>query len=140
MEMGKSTVRNHAMLRSCVGMEPYLAWLPNMQDRFLFTRFRFNLLHHILGIPAGFTELVEQKGPCGCDHRSPQDTLHFVLFCPFYIRPRRLFLVRILKVANCRQARVALMLLQIAHDPRILHCVLNFLRVAIRLRKTRGIC
>lgn len=109
MEMGKSTVRNHAMLRSCVGMEPYLAWLPNMQDRFLFTRFRFNLLHHILGIPAGFTESVEQKGPCGCDHRSPQDTLHFVLLCPFYSMPRHRFLVGLLKKAKFRHAKVALL-------------------------------
>lgn len=137
---GKQSVQAHSLLRTGEGMEPYLALLPNAQDRFLITRFRLNLLHHLLADPPGFTASVEQKGPCGCDHRSPQDTLHFVLLCPFYSLPRRRFLVSILKQAKFRQARVALVFLQMANDPLTLFCILNFVRLALKLRKTRGKC
>lgn len=138
-ELGKQTVRAHNLVKTCGGIEPYLSLLHNAQDRFLMTRFRFNLIHHLLADPAGFTASIELKGPCGCDHRSPQDTLHFVLLCPFYSLPRCRFLIKILKQAKFRQARVALLHLQMAKDPLTLFCITYFLRLAARLRETRGI-
>lgn len=124
--------------RKLVGIEPYLAFLYNAHDRFLMTRFRLNLLHNLLADPGGFTVSVELNGPCGCDHRSPQDTLHFVLLCPFNLLPRRCFLKDILKKAKFRQVRVALLFLQMAKDALTLFCIVNFLRLAVKLRETRG--
>lgn len=137
-EGGKQTVRDYTLMRTCGGIEPYLCLLYNAQDRFLLTRFRFNLLHHILADPAGFTVSTELKGVCGCDNRSPQDTLHFVLLGPFYSLPRCCFLKSILKKAKLRQPRVALVFLQMAKDNLTLFCIVNFLRLAVKLRRTRG--
>ncbi|XP_078512342.1 uncharacterized protein LOC144771995 [Lissotriton helveticus] len=60
----------------------------------------------------GFIIYSEERGPCGCDMKSPEDTLHLVLLCPYYAYPRKLFLKKLLRRARFRQARVALLFLK----------------------------
>lgn len=80
-ELRKPMVRGHVFVKSVLGIESYLSILTNAHDRFLITGFRLNLFHHLLASPPGFVVHVEVRGPCGCDNRSPQVTLHFVFLC-----------------------------------------------------------
>lgn len=69
------------LLKTLQGLEPHLAQVSNMRDRFILAR--FNLLHHLLASPSGWFHSGNMLS-YGCDNRPPQNTLHFVniLVCP----------------------------------------------------------
>ena len=108
--MVKRTARNVIIVQSAPGMELHLCHGISKYHRFLLERFRFNLIHHLLASPRGWV-LDSLRGPCICDHSSPQNTLHFVLFCPIFGKERSRFLVPLLRDLGFGQARLALLYL-----------------------------
>lgn len=65
------------------GIQPYLIFTTNIQYRFYFTRLRLNTLHYQVAFPKMGKWSVNLP-KCPCDGRSPQTTVHFLLFCHFY--------------------------------------------------------
>lgn len=86
-EMGKPSVRRHLLLKTSMGIEPYLARTLTNHERFLLIRFRLDYFHLLLAVPKGSCR-GQVLAPCGCNSLSPQDLLHFMFFCKFFTVPR----------------------------------------------------
>lgn len=136
VELGKPMVRSLFQLSSTLAMEPYLKYVTKPYHRFLLIRFRFNLIHLVLGSQSKWGS-PENLPLCTCDCFSIQDTLHLVMLCEHYLVARKKFLVPILKKLNFVQVRPALLHLQMLNSVQTTYGVACFLAAAARQNKLR---
>lgn len=136
LELKKPLVRAHFLTLTSLSIEPHLRLVTKPFHRWLLTRFCFNLIHLTLGTSPGWGK-PENLGPCQCDNFSPQDTMHFIMFCEYYSDIRKKFLLPFLRDKGSLQVRPALLYLQMLSNTRDIFHIASFLVAAVRHKSRR---
>ena len=113
----------------------YLRWPMSRWELSLLIKFRMSIVHHMLCFPLGCNS-NEIRGCCPCDGFSDQTELHFILFCKFYVHPRRLCILPVLKAMNIAHCRLAVQFLKLLSNAHLCFRVGSFLKIVVQLRKS----
>lgn len=115
-----------------IGFQDYLCTVTRSSHRFVLIWLRLVIVHHLISFP------IIRMHPttlCPCDEQSKQITMHFMLFCNFYLYFRCFYLKLLFKKHNVRTTHAAMKLLVTLDDPRISFYVASYIQKAIDVRQ-----